>query len=69
MCFLNHQYKNKALLWVVIMALVSFALHTCGIKRVFRAASVTDYVRKRHVVDKWVFLNNVAYIGISVIKQ
>ena len=43
--FLKYQYKNKALLWIMIMALVSFAFTYVNI-RVLRAASVTGLCAK-----------------------
>ena len=64
--FLKYQYKNKALLWVVIMALVSFAFTYENI-RVFRAASVTGLCAKDMLLISWP-VSTMLYIGISVIK-
>lgn len=64
--FLKYQYKNKALLWVVIMALVSFTFTYVNI-RVFRAASVTGLCAKDMLLISGSF-STMLYIGISVIK-
>ena len=64
--FLKYQYKNKALLWVVIMALVSFAFTYENI-RVFRAASVTGLCAKDMLLISWP-VSTMLYIGVSVIK-
>ena len=64
--FLKYQYKNKALLWVVIMALVSFAFTYENI-RVFRAASVMELCAKDMLLISWP-VSTMLYIGISVIK-
>lgn len=64
--FLKYQYKNKALLWGVIMALVSFAFTYVNI-RVLRAASVTGLCAKDMLLISWP-VSTMLYIGISVIK-
>ena len=64
--FLKYQYRNKALLWIMIMALVSFAF-TYGNIRVLRAASVTGLCAKDMLLISWP-VSTMLYIGISVIK-
>ena len=64
--FLKYQYKNKALLWVVIMALVSFAFTYVNIREL-RAASVTGLCAKDMLLISWP-VSTMLYIGISVIK-
>ena len=64
--FLKYQYKNKALLWIMIMALVSFAFTYVNIRE-FRAASVTGLCAKDMLLISWP-VSTMLYIGVSVIK-